>query len=92
VSAALSNAEAVHLERKPRMADFAVGATAMEECFGWEPDSFVEIYSANRQQASETLRANEPIAEANQFRRALKLAEKFVKHRPCQRGSVRRTR
>jgi hypothetical protein len=64
VSAALRNAEAVHLERKPRMADFAVGATAMEECFGWEPDSFVEIYSAIRQQASETLLANEPIAEA----------------------------
>jgi hypothetical protein len=64
VSAALRNAEAVHLERKPRMADFAVGATAMETCFGWEPGSFVEVYSANRQQASETLLANEPIAEA----------------------------
>jgi hypothetical protein len=74
------------------MADFAVCATVMEGYFGWEAGSFVEVYAANRQQASETLRANEPIAEANQFRRALKLAEKFVKHRPCQRGSVRRTR
>ena len=64
MSAALRNAEAVHLERKPRMADFAVGATAMETCFGWEPGSFVEVYSANRQQASETLLANEPIADA----------------------------
>jgi hypothetical protein len=64
VSAALRNAEAVHLERKPRMADFAVRATAMEGAFGWEPGSFVEVYEANRQQASETLLANEPIADA----------------------------
>jgi hypothetical protein len=64
VSAALRNAEAVHLERKPRMADFAVGATAMEDAFGWEPGSFVEAYAVNRQQASETLLANEPIADA----------------------------
>jgi hypothetical protein len=64
VSAALRNAEAVHLERKPRMADFAVAATAMEDAFGWEPGSFVEAYAVNRQQASETLLANEPIADA----------------------------
>jgi hypothetical protein len=64
VSTALRNAEEVHLEKKPRMADFAVGATAMEECFGWEAGSFVEVYAANRQQASETLLANEPIADA----------------------------
>jgi hypothetical protein len=64
VSAALRNAEAVHLERKPRMADFAVRATAMETCFGWEPGSFVEAYEGNRQGASETLLANEPIADA----------------------------
>jgi hypothetical protein len=64
VSAALRNADDVHLERKPRMADFAVAATAMEGAFGWEPGSFVEVYEANRQQASETLLANEPIADA----------------------------
>src|SRR5215213_2467786 len=64
VSAALRNAEEVHLERKPRMADFAVRATAMEGAFGWEPSSFVEAYEVNRRQASETLLANEPIAEA----------------------------
>jgi hypothetical protein len=46
------------------MADFAVAATAMEGAFGWEPGSFVEVYEANRQQASETLLANEPIADA----------------------------
>jgi hypothetical protein len=46
------------------MADFAVRATAMERAFGWEPGSFVEVYAANRQEASETLLANEPIADA----------------------------
>jgi hypothetical protein len=64
VSAALRNVDHVHLERKPRMADFAVAATAMEDAFGWEPGSFVEAYAVNRQQASETLLANEPIADA----------------------------
>jgi hypothetical protein len=64
VSASLRNADDVHLERKPRMADFAVRATAMEDAFGWEPGSFVEVYESNRQQASETLLANEPIADA----------------------------
>jgi hypothetical protein len=64
VSGALRNADDVHLERKPRMADFAVRAAAMESAFGWEPGSFVEVYESNRQQASETLLANEPIADA----------------------------
>ena len=64
VSAALRNAESVHLEKKPRMADFAVRATAMEECFGWEEGSFVEVYAANRQEASEMLLANEPLFDA----------------------------
>jgi hypothetical protein len=64
VSAALRNADDVHLERMPRMADFAVRATAMEGTFGWEPGSFVEVYEANRQEASQTLLANEPVADA----------------------------
>jgi hypothetical protein len=38
VSAVLRNADDVHLERMPRMADFTVRATAMEDAFGWEPD------------------------------------------------------
>ena len=64
VSAALRNAEGVHLEKKPRMADFAVRATAMEAAFGWEEGSFVEVYAANRQEASEALLANEPLFDA----------------------------
>jgi hypothetical protein len=46
------------------MADFAVGATVMEGYFGWEAGSFFEVYVANRQQAGETLLANEAIADA----------------------------
>ena len=36
----------------------------MESSFGWEPGSFVKIYASNRQEASETLLANEPLADA----------------------------
>lgn len=64
MSAALRGAEDVRLERKPRMADFAVRATAMESYFGWEPGSFVEVYAGNRQEASEALLANEPVIDA----------------------------
>jgi hypothetical protein len=52
------------LGEEARMADFAVCATVMEGYFGWEAGSFVEVYAANRQQAGETLLANEPIADA----------------------------
>jgi hypothetical protein len=64
VSAALRNADSVRLERKPRMADFAVRATAMEFAFGWEPGSFAEAYEANRREASEVLLGNEPLVDA----------------------------
>ncbi len=64
VSAALHNADNVRLEKKPRMADFAVRATAMEEAFGWEPGSFAEAYEANRREASEALLGNEPLVDA----------------------------
>lgn len=64
VSSALRNADSVRLERKPRMADFAVRATAMEACFGWEPGSFAAAYEANRREASEVLLGNEPLVDA----------------------------
>ena len=64
VSAALRNADDVHLDRMPRMADFTVQATAMESYFGWEPGSFVEVYARNRLQASEVLLSNEPLTDA----------------------------
>jgi hypothetical protein len=75
VSAALRNAEEVHLDRMPRMADFTVRATAMEGAFGWEPGSFVEVYEANRLEASEALLANEPLADA--IKQALHYVEKM---------------
>ena len=64
VSAALRNADQVRLEKKPRMADFAVRATAMEGAFGWGPGSFAETYEANRQEASDALLGNEPLVDA----------------------------
>jgi hypothetical protein len=64
VSAALRNAEHVRLEKKPRMADFAVRATAMEAAFGWDAGSFAAAYEANRQEAGEALLGNEPLVDA----------------------------
>ena len=63
------------------MADFAVRATAMEEAFGWEPGSFVEVYAANRLQASEALLANEPLADA--IKQALHYAERIGESEVC---------
>jgi hypothetical protein len=57
------------------MADFTVRATAMEGAFGWEPGSFVEVYEANRLEASEALLANEPLADA--IKQALHYVEKM---------------
>src|SRR5918995_4823542 len=74
VSAALRNVDDVHLDQLPRMADFAVRAEAMQEAFGWEPGSFVEVYARNRKQASETLLSNEPLADA--IRQTLHYAER----------------
>jgi hypothetical protein len=86
VSAALRNSDEVHLERKPRMADFAVRATAMEAAFGWEPGSFERAYAANRQDASEALLANEPLVDA--IRELLEYEAKMVGGEPWWWGTA----
>jgi putative DNA primase/helicase len=48
VSAALRNQAHVHLEEKPRMADFAIWATAAEPALGWRPGAFMAAYLSNR--------------------------------------------
>jgi hypothetical protein len=53
---ALRRFPAVHLQRKPRMADFALWATAGEEGFGFPHGAFMAAYSGNRAEAvQETL-------------------------------------
>ncbi len=45
---ALAALPTVALARKPRMADFALWATAAEAALGWEPGTFLATYERNR--------------------------------------------
>lgn len=51
VSAALRNIGNVTLPSRPRMADFAMWATAAEPGLGWAPGTFMAAYSGNRAQS-----------------------------------------
>jgi len=64
VSCALRNIEDVKLSSLPRMADFAKLVTAAEEALGWEPGSFMKVYSDNRAIAVETTIEASPVAQA----------------------------
>jgi hypothetical protein len=48
LSAALANFHDVKLEKKPRMADFAVWIVAAEPALPWEPGTFLTAYTRNR--------------------------------------------
>jgi hypothetical protein len=59
LSGTLARLADTHLERKPRMADFALVATAAEEPLGLAPGTFMQAYSGNRAEAiQETLDAD----------------------------------
>jgi hypothetical protein len=49
----LRNVEGIHLEEPPRMADFALWATACETAF-WPAGTFTQAYQANRRPRSRT--------------------------------------
>jgi len=66
VSGALGTVEGVRLEGMPRMADFAVWATAAEPALGWEAGAFQEAYADNRAQAAEGALEADPVATALQ--------------------------
>src|SRR5439155_24246756 len=53
VAVALRRLPTVKLAGLPRMADFAVWATAAEEGFGWAPGTFMSAYQNNRASANE---------------------------------------
>ena len=53
VSAALRNLPTVKLDGLPRMADFALWASAAETAFGWEVGTFYRAYQGNRESANE---------------------------------------
>jgi hypothetical protein len=51
----------VHLDRLPRMADFALWATACETAF-WPAGTFARAYAANRRAAIESIVEADPVA------------------------------
>jgi hypothetical protein len=53
VSTALRRAHGVKLDRLPRMADFAVWATAAAPSLGYTAEDFTEAYTGNREAANE---------------------------------------
>jgi hypothetical protein len=57
----LRNMPDIHLEQLPRMADFAVWATACEPAF-WPTGTFARAYQANRNAAIEDLIDVDPVA------------------------------
>jgi hypothetical protein len=66
VSAALRRLPSVRLERKPRMADFAVWMTAAEAQLGWPRGVFLDAYEQNRSSANALALEASSIAEAVQ--------------------------
>jgi hypothetical protein len=64
LSAAIRNADRVHIEEMPRMADFAKFMAAAEEGFGWEPGSFLEAYMDSHTRSMTDVAGNDPIVVA----------------------------
>lgn len=62
VSNASRNVDSVRLEQKPRMADFAVWATAAEESFELKRGAFISAFMGNRESANELALEASPIA------------------------------
>jgi hypothetical protein len=70
VSAALRNIDKVKLEKKPRMADFAIWVSAAECELGFKPGEFIEAYTNNRKEASDIALESSPAAtEVYEFMR-----------------------
>lgn len=53
VAVALHRLPSIQLPALPRMADFALWATAAETAFGWTSGTFIEAYQGNRESANE---------------------------------------
>jgi hypothetical protein len=63
VSAAVRSLPTTHIERLPRMADFAKWATAAESGLGLQPGEFLTAYRGNRDAANETALESSPVAK-----------------------------
>jgi hypothetical protein len=62
VAAGLARIDAVHLDRLPRMADFAKWIVACEPALGIDDGAFLAAYARNRQSAHETALDESPVA------------------------------
>jgi hypothetical protein len=63
LSTALANVNTVTLDKKPRMADFAKIAVAAESAYTDGKHGFIETYTANREDAAETIIENSPVGD-----------------------------
>jgi hypothetical protein len=66
VSGALGKVKSVTLAELPRLADFALWATAAEPALGWEPGAFMAAYSRNREVANALALEASPLVSAVQ--------------------------
>jgi len=71
VSACLRNYKSVKLPQLPRMADFAIWATAAETALDWDDGSFLKSYSTNRREVTAmTLEADQVGTTVKKFMEA----------------------
>ncbi|GGF24250.1 ATP-binding protein [Halobacillus andaensis] len=64
ISGALSEISNTYLDSKPRLADFALWATAAERTLGWYKGEFMDVYNRNRSDAIEQGLESNPLAVA----------------------------
>jgi hypothetical protein len=64
VAGGLRELPTIKLKEKPRMADFAVWIVACEKAFDWAPGTFMAVYAANVEEATETVLEADPVAMA----------------------------
>ncbi len=62
VAGALRNLPAIKPPVLPRMADFAVWAMAVETALGWDPATFMEAYTGNRDAVNALALESSPVA------------------------------
>ncbi|MGE3819864.1 MAG: hypothetical protein AB7I30_10530 [Isosphaeraceae bacterium] len=66
MAAALRLRPTIHLERLPRMADFAIWGEAVARAMAEPPGTFMDVYQANRRRAIEAILEDSPVATALQ--------------------------
>lgn len=64
VCCALRRHKDIQFTKLPRMADFAIWATAAEPALGWTNGTFIAAYEGNRQRAAEIAAEADPVAVA----------------------------